>query len=74
MANKTYQIKTKTNQTLIVKASKRTFDYRKLHPFGWLFKSWRAGVSFTHQENDYIDFCTEINSTNVLIEDRQPLR
>jgi hypothetical protein len=40
MANKTYQIKTKTNQTLIVKAAKRTFDYRKLHPFGWLFKSW----------------------------------
>jgi hypothetical protein len=38
------QLKSKTNQTLIVKAStKKVFDYRKLHPSALaVFKSWRA--------------------------------
>lgn len=61
--DKTYQtIKNiKTNQTLIVKASKnrRVFDYRKLHPStAVVFKKVEGnlGIDFTHQENDYIDF------------------
>ncbi|EIA09402.1 VCBS repeat-containing protein [Flavobacterium frigoris] len=61
--DKTYQTirNIKTNQTLIVKASKnrRVFDYRKLHPaVPVVFKKVEGnlGIDFTHEENDYIDF------------------
>jgi hypothetical protein len=64
--DKTYQTirNVKTNQTLIVKASKnrRVFDYRKLHPSApAVFKKVEGnlGIDFTHQENDYIDFLVQ---------------
>lgn len=61
--DKTYQTlkNVKTNQTLTLKAnaSRKAFDYKKLHPkLLPIFKKVEnnLGIDFVHQENDYIDF------------------
>lgn len=61
--DKTYQTikNVKTNQTITVKAnaSRKIFDYNKLHPNNIpIFKKVdnNLGIDFVHQENEYIDF------------------
>ncbi len=64
--DKTYQTlkKINTNQTLTIKAnaSRKPFDYRKLHtgilPIFRKLDS-NLGINFTHEENDYIDFIVQ---------------
>jgi hypothetical protein len=57
---------------LIVKASKKEsllIIENCIHLPAVLKAEGNLGIDFTHQENDYIDFCTEINSSSVLIEE-----
>ena len=61
--DKTYQTlkNVKTNQSLLIKvnASRKSFDYNKLHPkITPIFKKVESnlGLNYAHEENDFVDF------------------